>query len=394
MCKKKIISQEQYDMILSSYLDSIKKRRDIESRLHIYEESQGMTFYDLVNEAMVQERERVPLYELKLYDRLMDFRKTIMATRKFSTANIYLTSIKTLYKRFRVNVPDLPAPNRLQGTHTETIEYEDIITLDEIKQALALSNKCIKARCMAMITGGYSFDETQHMTIRNFIDENYRHHQCDDDEDALIYMAEHDNLIWLSKARRWKTGKVYFGFTNPETTQEIANYVLSSQYQERDELFEYQYNWVVSLMGRTSEQLNFRKVGDRKLFRCHMLRKYNATHLAGDRNSKYRLNPYEVDELQGRSKTNLQDTYMKTDRFDIELLYAKAMNNVSIYNQYEHWVEGDRIMVECTTSEKVLKNKLDKLTKPTDGLRNYILEVGEDNFIKQVNNLANLGSSK
>ena len=97
--------------------------------------------------------------------------------------------------------------------------------------------------------------------------------------------------------------------------------------------------------------------------------------------------------MQGRSKTNTQDRYIKTNPLKQKLLYAKYMNNVSLYNQYTYEIGEDDIIVKRITTEKLakendkLKQEISSLTHTGNGLKNYINKVGESNFESQINKL-------
>ena len=101
----------------------------------------------------------------------------------------------------------------------------------------------------------------------------------------------------------------------------------------------------------------------------------------------------DIDELQGRGKTNTQDAYIKTNPLKQKLLYAKYMNNVSLYNQYTYHIGEEDIIVERIKEDtlkkenKKLKQTLINITNSNDGLKQYIKNVGEDNFELQLNRL-------
>ena len=200
---------------------------------------------------------------------------------------------------------------------------------------------------------------------------------------------------------RAKTKKLYYGFVNPETTQIIAQYLLMNErYCREDTLFKYNQPYVNVLMKKINDDLGLGLAGGFSKFSPHMMRRYNATHLQGDILSfNDNLDSKEIDELQGRSRTSVQDVYMKTHPLRQKLIYVKHMNNVSLYNQYEYEIVDDDILVRNITGKKQeklevenrkLRNDLDKMLNPSDGLIKYIEKVGKDNFIEAVDNLLKL----
>lgn len=369
--------------------------------MHRYEEYHKLSMPELIEEALTEQEQNVPLHQLKIYDRILDFREYLLSNYLLSTTREYESSIKNIYKYFRVEIPPLPRFNMKQGKSNDIIEYDDIIKKEELLKCLELCKPALKARVMCMVTGGYAINETYKMTVGKFIDDLYPHHQEDDVKDALIYLSKQDNLIWSTRMIRTKTKKLYYGFVNPETTQTIAQYLLMNErYCREDTLFKYNQPYVNTLMKKINDELDLGLAGGFSKFSPHMMRRYNATHLQGDILSfNNNLDSKEIDELQGRSRTSVQDVYMKTHPLRQKLIYVKHMNNVSLYNQYEYEIVDDDILVRNITHKKQeklefenrkLKNDLDKMLNPSDGLLKYIEKIGKDNFIEAVDNLLKL----
>ena len=69
------------------------------------------------------------------------------------------------------------------------------------------------------------------------------------------------------------------------------------------------------------------------------------------------------------------------------------MNNVSLYNQYTYHISEEDIIVERIKEDtlkkenKKLKQTIINITNSNDGLKQYIKNVGEDNFELQLNRL-------
>ena len=74
--------------------------------------------------------------------------------------------------------------------------------------------------------------------------------------------------------------------------------------------------------------------------------------------------------MQGRGKTNVQDTYIKTNPIKQKYLYAKVLNNLSLYHQYDyHFIDGDVVLTVRDLSDE---NK--KLEKKVKDLRHQLSE--------------------
>ena len=393
MCKKKCITKEEFDSKMTVHFDAVsKKTRNLTiSVIRKYENFHESNIVELIDEALYEQRKGVTEDQVAIYDKLLDFRTFLLKEKSYGTTSTYMTVIKKIYKLFRVTLPQLPTPNSKVANHSDPITFDDIITLDEIKEAFEIVEPSVKVRCMAMVTGGYSFNETQHMTIRQFIDDLYPAHQSNDDEEALLFLSKQDNLVWQTQLVREKTKKPYYGFVNPETTQSISKWLLTTNYQDKERLFALVYNTFDIKMTKANDSLGFKEAGGMKKFRAHMLRKYNATHLKGNILSEDHLSNFEIDELQGRGKTSIQDTYIKSNPVEQFHIYLKAMNNVSIYNTYKYQIRSNGgAIIKCENNKtKVMKKvkKYDKMIR-NDGLQEYINTVGVESFIEQVNQLA------
>ena len=392
-----------------SYLTAMRK----------YERFHRMSFDDLIEEALTEQGQNLPEHELKLYDRIEDFKEWEMDNYKYNSIKSDLAKIKNIYKRSRVRLPYLPP---LEIKHCKTspfIEYHEILSKDEIRKAVKYFQPNFQARIMAMATGGYSLEETASMTLEQFIDDLHPYHQKQDQKEALRYIAEQDNIIWVTKMIRQKTKKPYYGMVNPETTQLIAKswlHINLDEYKEKHHkrleriskernwngikipLFRQTKTYVTGHMGEINDLLDLGTAGDFRRFTPHSLRRYNATHLSGaslsdEEEMKVRM----IDELQGRSMTPTQERYIKTNPVKQKLLYAKVMNNVSLFNTYTYEIyHGDVIVyrVDPTNENKKLKKEnenlksdLEKYSQSQNELEKLIKSLGKDNFQSQLSKL-------
>ena len=368
-----------------------------------YEKCHGIDIDTLIEEALEEQSAGVPIHKLKLYDRIVEFQNYLIDKGfVFGTINEYLTKIKSLYRKNRVDIPYIPSVDAKQCNHNDYIEFSDILTKDEIR--LALSNMSLKcqARAMAMATGGLSNEECEHLTLTNFIKETYRYHQCDDVTDALEWLAsEEHTIIWVTKLIRVKTGKPYYAMMNPETVQTIAKAKLKEN-EYSDKLLNTHKDYFAQVCTKLNKKLGFGTAGGKGRFRSHMLRKFNATYLGGSVLSYEEqsiITNAEIDEMQGRGKTAVQDTYIKTNPIRQKVLYAKVMNNVSIYHQYDYEIIDDDVVVRVhdpSSENKKLKEEVENLEKnlekkrkaseKVDALRK---ELGDDTFKELIGEILN-----
>lgn len=364
------------------------------SAVHSYETFHKTSIEKLVEEAIKEQTERTPEHLLSLCDRLLNYRNYLVETNTGGTVNKYYQIIKTIYKRNRVTVPYIPPLNIKSIKRNPYIDFNDILTKEEIRNAISIAKPNLQIRILAMATGGYSNEETKNLTNRQFFEDLYPYHQEDDPVEAMHKLANMDNIIWETKLIRQKTKKPYYGFVNPETTQAIARLKLKEEFKLDEPLFKYGKPYVAYLLKQLNDALGYGKAGGFSKFSAHALRRFNATYLKGlDLTAEETMRLSDIDELQGRSKTDTQDAYIKTNPLKQKLLYAKYMNNVSLYNQYTYHIGEDDIIVERIKEDtlkkenKKLKQTLINITNSNDGLKQYIKNVGEDNFELQLNRL-------
>ncbi len=73
-----------------------------------------------------------------------------------------------------------------------------------------------------------------------------------------------------------------------------------------------------------NDQMNWGFKGNYRFFRSHTLRKFHASNIG--------LPAEYIDSLQGRSKNEIHETYIKTNPEKLKEIYQTAMHNVMIYN--------------------------------------------------------------
>lgn len=363
-----------------------------------YENFHGKTMETLIEEALLEQKNKVPYHELKVYERLVDFRNFLVKQGySLNTIIHYFTTIKSAYNKCRVEIPRLPTLNTKRAKKYDVIEFEQLLSKEEIVEASSYMSLKSKARVMAMVTGGLSNEECSVLTTRQFIDDLYPYHQQDNDILALDFLAKSDNIVWVTKLIRQKTQKPYYAVMNPEAVSIIAQSKLNEK-KLNPKLLPSNKIYFNHTCARINDKLGFGTAGAYRRFRPHMMRKFHATAISGAvLDYEEQLEIREIDELQGRGKTPTQATYMKTNKLKQKLLYCKVMNNVSLYNQYDYdFVDGDVVVtrrdpfkeVRKTREEnKKLRNEVLKAQAPSEKVESLIKEMGFNNFKKELTRL-------
>lgn len=380
-----------------SYFQAIRK----------YEEFHGMTIEEAVCEALDEQEQRVPSHQLKVIERIESF-QDYLVNRDFvlNSIKLYIGRIKSIYKKNRVDLPYLEEVNPINTRKRDVIEYKDILTKEELRKALQYMRLPAQARLMVMAQGGLSNKECDELSLKAFIDETYKYHQCDDLEDALVWLANPNNpIIWITKIVRVKTGKPYYALIGSEAVNKIAESKLYEMglSKNKNGLSDKLLDITITSFGRVCRKVNqkcgFGKVAEESKLRPHMIRKFNATNIRGGvlTYEEHILSNSDIDEMQGRGKTSVQDTYIKTNPLQQKLLYAKVMNNVCLFNKYDYeLVDDDVIVYRIDPSDenvrlkrqvKDLSKKLEKKKQASQKVQALREELGEDVFREMIESI-------
>ncbi len=322
------------DASIKSYNTAFNKYRDFHN----------MSLKQLLNEAINEQEKQVPSSQLKLFDRLNSFKQHLVENHIGNTIASTLTKIKTFYKYNRVDVPFIPPVNTKIINQNECISYEDLLTKEEIRKALNLADKDMKAWILVMASSGASRCEAKSMTNEMFCNGTYSYHKKSTIEDAFNHLANADNVVCTCKLKRKKTNKPYYTFLNPETVQYIAKLkIKQGDFNPQNPLLKHDVNYINHKCSIINDALSLGYAGGYRRFRPHMLRKFNATYLnqVGDD----LLDMDVVDCLHGRSKGATRDAYFKSNPDYLKLEYIRCMSNVSLFHTYSYEVVEDELQV-------------------------------------------------
>ena len=362
------------------FLDNLSSNSNLAYKQTIgkYEEFHNLSMQELIDEALMEQSDsNVPIHQLSVIDRIEEFQKYLINQDYVAnTIKHHMTLIRAVYHKNRVELPYIESLNLKQCRQRDYIEYKDILTKDEIRCCLSHMRPPAVARAMVMAQGGLSNEECEHLTTRNFIDETYKYHQCDDDVDALKWLACPDHpIIWVTKLIRVKTGKPYYAIIGAEAINKVAEAKLyelglpRNKSQIPEKLLSMSKQTFTHACTYTNKKCGLGQVAEQGKFRSHMLRKFHATNIRGSAltyEEHSRISNAEIDEMQGRGKTNVQDTYIKSNPLEQKLIYAKVMNNVSLYNEYTYEIIDDDVqifLVDQLSENKKLKKQVDELER-------------------------------
>ena len=101
------------------------------------------------------------------------FSKSSITTKKSGTI--------ILYKYAEIHIPELEKISGKSFTNNPLtqLEYEDIITRDEIRRAIQLADPTLKALILTATTTGSAKKEVASMTIQHFIEGTKEYHHIE-----------------------------------------------------------------------------------------------------------------------------------------------------------------------------------------------------------------------
>lgn len=172
------------------------------------------------------------------------------------------------------------------------------------------------------------------------------YHHKDNFKDALIHLAERDDVVCTCNLIRKKTDKPFYTFLNPECVQRIAKVKLKQEdFDMAGPLLKYELNHVNYKFKMLNDYLGFGDVGGYAKLRPHMIRKFNATYLSQGSADSILKGMELVDLIQGRGKNRTREAYFKDNPEILKLEYIKVMSNVSLYRRYDYKMVKDKVKV-------------------------------------------------
>lgn len=294
-----------------------------ESALKHYLKFHKKSLDDLMQEALLDEKNMIPLKDRKIKKRLLNYRSYLLKSNcSPNTVKTYFTKVKTFYLHFDVEIPHLPDAkyDKLYETN-----YLDLPTHEHIRKACDSVPVDLKAIILFMSSSGTAKAETLSLTVNQFIKGASSYHNGGSLEVILETLSHKRNIIPTFYLKRIKTDKYYYTFCSPEASKYIVKYLQSRKdLKLSDNLFDFTAAKLLNKFQEINDKMGWGFKGKYRFFRAHTLRKFHASNIG--------LSAEYIDELQGRSKNYVHATYIKTNPEKLKRIYKSAMSNVLIYN--------------------------------------------------------------
>ena len=292
----------------------------------MYSDFHNLSIEKLIKEARLEEDERVPLKDRKIKKRLLDFRSYLFnSDLSPNSTKTYFSKVKTFYMHFEVELPYLP-----QAKYDKIYEtnYLDLPTKEHIHEALLISPIDLKAVILFMSSSGTAKAETLSLTIEHFINATRDYHNGGSIDYILDTLNNKKNVVPTFYLKRIKTDKYYYTFCSPEASSHIVKYLKTRENLKlEDPLFDFTSSLLLVRFQEINDKMGWGFKGNYRFFRSHTLRKFHASNIG--------LSAEYIDSLQGRSKNEVHETYIKTNPEKLKEVYKSAMKNVMIYETTE-----------------------------------------------------------
>ena len=356
-------------------LDDFQKRRNLQPSsmrqyktvLKRYSEYNNTSLIDLLEEAEIEEDERIPQRRRKITTRLLGFRNHITEHYKKNSVKSMMTKTLTLYTTYGLEIPKLPRQSEKNMNDCPPISFKDLPDKEIIKASLRISNPLMTAIILFMSSSGSARTEMLNLTIQDFINATSVYHNSDNIYEVIDVLKKRDDIVPTFKIRRQKTDKWYYTFCSPEAVTAIVNYLLSVKkpLHNSDRLFNYHEVTVCYKFQEINDELGLGKKGTYNRFRSHMLRKFHASNLKNAGMSKE-----DINEMQGKGQNLVDEAYFFDDPNILREKYIDHMNAVTIN------LEVNTLDIK-SNDYILLEKRLESKSKEYDELKNRVSSIEE-----------------
>lgn len=316
-------------------IDDFQKRRNLKpssmrqyrTAFNRYREHNNMTLTELLNEAEIEEDERIPMRRRQITTRLLSFRNHLNQHYKKNTVKSVMTKTITLYITYGLEIPKLPRQSEKNNNDSEPLTFKDLPDKEIIKQSLNITTPLMKAIILFMSSSGCARTETLNLTIKDFIQATSDYHNTDNIYEVIEVLKQRNDVVPTFRIHRQKTDKWYYTFCSPEAVEAIINYLLTVEkpLHENTRLFNYHEVTVCSKFHEINTELRLGKKGTYNRMRSHMLRKFHASQL-----KNHGMSIEEVNTIQGKSKNVVDEVYFFEDPEVLRQKYIEHMDAVTI----------------------------------------------------------------
>ena len=322
-CEERGIKEET----IKAYKTTIKK----------YSEFYEMSLDELIDEALEEQLDTsIPKIQRKIQQRFVSFRTHLIKNTelKHSTIINHMGNLRTLYRQFYVEIPDLP---KIRDKSVVETTYFDLPNKKQISMALEIAGIRLGSLILFMASSGTAREECSNITIGTFIKACKDYYTKETLEDIIeeLYSSSED-IVPTFSLLRVKTQKKYVTFCTPEATHAILEWLMfrlemaNAQNEELsldDSLWDWSVRQITYHFARINDEIGFGFAKQYRFFTPHALRKFNGSNIG--------LSADRIDAIHGRSKDVIHSTYIKNNPVELKKVYMNVMDNVTIGDAYK-----------------------------------------------------------
>lgn len=327
--------------------------------LQHYERFQEATLAELIEEAETEEDTGVRWKHRKLKRRLINYTNYLQQSMLYSSAVVYLSTVKSFYRYFEIEIHTLPSLNKKNSNLPVPISFKDLPDKDVIKESLEITTPLLQAIILFMASSGCSRKETLNLTIQDYMDSVKEYTEGMSFKEALKFLVNSEEVVPTFRLKRQKTNKYYYTFCSPEASQKIAYYLLIRchlKYDLNEPLFDIGIHHLSTKFAQINDYLGLGKKGTYNRFRPHMLRKFHASALMN-----HGMSRDDVNSMQGKSKTKTDEAYFFEDPDKLKLRYMEHLDAVTINSDINTLNLKSPEYVKLENENSSLKSELSKL---------------------------------
>jgi len=321
-------------------------------RLKDYCNFTRMSPTELIEEAKKEQIDRVWPSDRKIRRRLNTYTRDMEQRLEPSTVKKAVSLLKGFYHEFNIETFSIKTRKPISS------DYEDLPTMDEIKQAVRNAKTRDKALILLHLSSGLSANEVLNLKYADFLK------AIDTPGDTHInklrdYISDTTIPSW--RLRRGKTkGEKFTTFSSPESTYAIVDYLEERGY-ECEWLFTPQKyckrikdNTYISIFSRINDKHGFGLIEKetQNRFTSHQLRRVFATNL-----EKAKVDQTKINYMLGHQDKEINKAYFKKDPESIKEDYIAGLDSITVLSKIEHVKFKDAEVQKVLSELKSLKQR-------------------------------------
>ena len=365
MIKKDIIEDAHFQEFLNSRQVRESTKEQYILRIFNYCVFLDKTPTELIEEAEIDEEQRIRMKKRHIKKYLNDFLHHLIEEQK-STNYIkdFMITVRSFYNEFDIEIPKIRLK---QENNKRMITTDDIVGKEHILRALEHCNLKYKAILLLMSSSGMGRAEIIHLTYNDFLTAISAYYKPSIKEQFDIYLLAEkvlekiEDIIPTWQIKRYKTKMPFMTFSSPESTQSIVYYLLERIKNNKpiinldDSLFESKGHQIDNnsfnqYFIEINDKCDFGFVGHHRFLTSHKLRKYFASTL-----NKNNVPEISTQWMLGHSIDKVTDAYFKLDINALKEQYKRVVEDLSIEKVITREIttkEYDNILEELRKERK------------------------------------------